>query len=150
MSTNPVTVADDAKNDSYNDAKAEEARIQAEARRKRVLEKANKRMGLVSGEIAVDEETKKASTSNAARIRAARQRRYGKKTEPTGGTTTTEEEESTPAPAPAAPATETKSDNDTTPAPAPAAVQPPPPLKLRLKIRLSIRQLLLQKKSNSK
>jgi len=59
---------------------AEAARAQAEARRKRILEKAEKRMGLVSGEQGQDEEEKKQSASKAARIRAARQRRYGKKT----------------------------------------------------------------------
>jgi hypothetical protein len=65
--------------DAHDAAKAEEARVQAEARRKRILEKANKRLGVVSGEQALPEEEKKVSASNAARIRAARQRRYGKK-----------------------------------------------------------------------
>lgn len=55
------------------------AREKAEARRKRILEKANKRMNYVNGESTQDEEEKKTSVSNAARIRAARQRRYGKK-----------------------------------------------------------------------
>eukprot|EP00980_Cylindrotheca_fusiformis_P023866 scaffold11076_cov122-Cylindrotheca_fusiformis.AAC.10 len=58
---------------------AEAARIQAEARRKKILEKAQNRMGKVSGEVGVDEEVKKQSASNAARIRAARQRRAKKK-----------------------------------------------------------------------
>lgn len=55
------------------------ARAQAEARRRRILEKANNRMKYVNGEQVQDEEEKKSSRSNAARIRAARQRRYGKK-----------------------------------------------------------------------
>lgn len=59
---------------------AEAARAQAEARRKRILEKAQSRMGRVSGEVGQDDEDKQQSASNAARIRAARQRRYGKKT----------------------------------------------------------------------
>jgi hypothetical protein len=63
------------------DDKADYARAKAEARRKRILEKANKRLGVVSGEHALGEEEKQKSTSNAARIRAARQRRYGKKTQ---------------------------------------------------------------------
>ena len=54
---------------------AETARALAEARRKRILEKANKRMGLVSGEMSQDGEETSASAANAARIRAARQRR---------------------------------------------------------------------------
>jgi hypothetical protein len=58
---------------------AELARAQAEARRKRILEKASKRLGKVSGEVGLDEDNKKESATNAARIRAARQRRYGKK-----------------------------------------------------------------------
>ncbi|CAJ1936802.1 unnamed protein product [Cylindrotheca closterium] len=62
---------------------AEAARAQAEARRKRILEKAQKRMGKVSGEVGQDDEDKKQSASNAARIRAARQRRYGRKPNPT-------------------------------------------------------------------
>jgi hypothetical protein len=61
------------------DNAADDARAKAEARRKRILEKANTRLGVVSGELALGEEEKKQSTSNAARIRAARQRRYGKK-----------------------------------------------------------------------
>lgn len=60
-------------------AAAEAARAQADARRKRILEKANKRLGVVSGEQVLAEEDKEASASKAARIRAARQRRYGKK-----------------------------------------------------------------------
>ena len=61
-----------------DDAAAEAARAQAEARRKRILEKANKRLGMVSGEMAQDVEEKSASAANAARIRAARQRRRKK------------------------------------------------------------------------
>ncbi|KAG7362986.1 hypothetical protein IV203_026346 [Nitzschia inconspicua] len=64
-------------------AEAEEARKQAEARRKRILEKADRRMGVVSGEQVQDEAVQKTNTSNAARMRAARQRRYGKKTNAT-------------------------------------------------------------------
>lgn len=66
---------------STNNAEAaiNTARAQAEARRKRILEKANNRMKYVNGEQIQDEEEKKTSRSNAARIRAARQRRYGKK-----------------------------------------------------------------------
>lgn len=61
-------------------AAAEAARAQAEARRQRILEKANRRMGVVSGEQTMEKEEKEASEAKAARIRAARQRRYGKKT----------------------------------------------------------------------
>ena len=61
-------------------AVAEAARLQAEARRKRILEKATRRMDVVSGELAMEEEEKAASEAKAGRIRAARQRRYGKKT----------------------------------------------------------------------
>ena len=64
---------------SYEDAAAENARAQAEARRKRILEKADKRLGVVSGEQPILEVEKTSSASNAARIRAARARRYGKK-----------------------------------------------------------------------
>lgn len=62
--------------DAYS---AEAARSAAEARRKRILEKADKRMGVVSGEQAQDEEEVKQSSARAARLRAARQKRYGKK-----------------------------------------------------------------------
>lgn len=58
---------------------AEAARVQAEARRKRILDKANKRLGVVSGEQAQATEENEGSVSKAARIRAARQRRYGRK-----------------------------------------------------------------------
>lgn len=71
----------EAKETKTDDAEAakDAARAQAEARRKRILEKANNRMKQVNGESGEDEEGKKTSRSNAARIRAARQRRYGKK-----------------------------------------------------------------------
>jgi len=72
----------------------ETARAQAEARRKRILEKANNRMKYVNGEQVQDEEEKKTSLSNAARIRAARQRRYGRKSASAAS--------ATPAPAPSA------------------------------------------------
>jgi hypothetical protein len=72
--------------DNFDDAQAEAARAQAEARRKRILEKANKRLGVVSGEEVQDEGEKKMSSSNAARIRAARQRRYKQKAPPTPST----------------------------------------------------------------
>ena len=65
--------------DDHDAATAEAARAQAEARRKKILDKANKRMGVVSGEEALAEADKKESEAKAARIRAARQRRYGKK-----------------------------------------------------------------------
>ena len=58
---------------------AEAARAQAEARRKRILDKANKRLGVVSGEQAQPTDEKVAADSKVARIRAARQRRYGRK-----------------------------------------------------------------------
>eukprot|EP00535_Pseudo-nitzschia_heimii_P000540 CAMPEP_0197174498 /NCGR_PEP_ID=MMETSP1423-20130617/994_1 /TAXON_ID=476441 /ORGANISM="Pseudo-nitzschia heimii, Strain UNC1101" /LENGTH=520 /DNA_ID=CAMNT_0042623439 /DNA_START=102 /DNA_END=1664 /DNA_ORIENTATION=+ len=77
------------------EAAIETARSQAEARRRRILEKANNRMKYVNGEQVQDEVEKKTSRSNAARIRAARQRRYGKKSASAAGTTT-----STPASAP--------------------------------------------------
>jgi hypothetical protein len=62
---------------------AEAARAQAEARRKKIMEKAQTRMDKVSGEVGIGEEDKEQSASNAARIRAARQRRYGKKSKAT-------------------------------------------------------------------
>lgn len=68
---------------------AEAARAQAEARRMRILEKAQLRMGRVSGEVGQDDEDKQQSASNAARIRAARQRRYGKKSKSTETTKST-------------------------------------------------------------
>lgn len=71
---------DDAGLGSTTDTNAlDTARAQAEARRKRILEKAGNRMKYVNGEQVQGEEEKKTSRSNAARIRAARQRRYGKK-----------------------------------------------------------------------
>jgi hypothetical protein len=74
------TVEDDGADGASNTETAmETTRAQAEARRKRVLEKANTRMKYVNGEQIQDEEEKKTSRSNAARIRAARARRYGKK-----------------------------------------------------------------------
>ena len=83
------TIDDDNDNDNDGDdagpviaeeqAVIETARAQAEARRKRILEKANNRMKYVNGEQTQNGEEKKTSLSNAARIRAARQRRYGKK-----------------------------------------------------------------------
>lgn len=81
------TNTEDAAAKAFEEAAAEEARAQAEARRKRILEKANKRLGVVSGEQVLAEEDKKTSASNAARIRAARQRRYGKKTAAAAPTT---------------------------------------------------------------
>jgi hypothetical protein len=69
---------------------ADQARVTAEARRKRILENASKRNDLISGEIKVDDETKEESAKNAARIRAARQRRYGKK-KPAAAVVTTSE-----------------------------------------------------------
>lgn len=78
--------------EDHDAAAAEAARAQAEARRKRILEKANTRMGVVSGEQVLAEEDKKASESKAARIRAARQRRYGKKSvDPADGASKEEE-----------------------------------------------------------
>jgi hypothetical protein len=81
---------------AYEEAAAENARVAAEARRKRILEKADKRLGVVSGEqpvSVVDDVEKKSNASNAARIRAARAsaKRYGKKSESTttDATTTT-------------------------------------------------------------
>ena len=64
----------------------EEARAQAEARRQRILAKANQRIGLVSGEQVLDETTKEESARQAARIKAARQRRYGSKKKVTSTT----------------------------------------------------------------
>mmetsp|Transcript_12539 Transcript_12539/g.35599 ORF Transcript_12539/g.35599 Transcript_12539/m.35599 type:complete len:524 (-) Transcript_12539:32-1603(-) len=81
----PKTVEDDSKTEEeqhqqqYNEDAAEAARAQAEKRRQRILEKANNRMQYVDGSAPQDEEEKKESLSKAARIRAARQRRYGKK-----------------------------------------------------------------------
>jgi len=81
----PETVEDDSKTEEeqhqqqYNEDAVEAARAQAEKRRRRILEKANNRMQYVDGSAPQDEEEKKESLSKAARIRAARQRRYGKK-----------------------------------------------------------------------
>jgi len=83
---------DDApvEDENYDAAEAamENTREKAEARRKRILEKANKRMDYVNGEQIQNNEEKKTSLSNAARIRAARQRRYGKKSASVATTTT--------------------------------------------------------------
>ena len=68
------------------------ARAQAEARRKRILEKGVSRMGKVSGELGQDASEKKQVASNAARIRAARARRYGKKSTSTAAPTPTANE----------------------------------------------------------
>jgi hypothetical protein len=119
--TNPIAVPADADTGAdVNDdaeAKAETARAQAEARRKRILEKANKRLGVVSGEEVVDEEYKKVSASNAARIRAARQRRYGKKSaaaEETSASAATETTKNDIDDSPATTTTETKDVDSTT------------------------------------
>jgi len=92
--TNEVSDNDDAgtlgsKGTGINNPEAamESPRAQAEARRRRIMEKANNRMKFVNGEKVQDEEEKKTSLSNAARIRAARQRRYGKKSTATLGAT---------------------------------------------------------------
>lgn len=80
--------------DENTDTSAEAARAQAEARRKRILEKAQNRLGVVSGEQELSAAEKEEAAAKAARIRAARQRRYGKKnkastTEGAAATTTT-------------------------------------------------------------
>lgn len=83
-----LTAATVEENDDDAEAAAVEmAREKAAARKKRILEKANKRMKYVNGEQVQDELDEKTSISNAARIRAARQRRYGKKTASTVTTT---------------------------------------------------------------
>ena len=83
-----LTAATVEENDDDAEAAAVEmAREKAAARKKRILEKANKRMKYVNGEQFQDEVDEKTSISNAARIRAARQRRYGKKTASTVTTT---------------------------------------------------------------
>lgn len=105
-------------NDNFDEAQAAEARAQAEARRQRILEKANQRMGVVSGEQAQGDGEKKSSASKAARIRAARQRRYKQKATPAAAaapaeettaaeTTKAEPKEETKPDPPAAAATET-------------------------------------------
>lgn len=78
----------------------DKARVAAEARRKRIQEKAFKRLAVVSGEQALDEEEKKASAANAARLKAARQRRYGKKSTPTTTEATAGSAAAAPADAP--------------------------------------------------
>jgi hypothetical protein len=87
------TVGDDDDEDGVDNAETtmETTRAQAEARRKRILEKANNRMKYVNGEQVQDEEEKKTSRSNAARIRAARSRRYGKKSAAATASTPTAE-----------------------------------------------------------
>ena len=91
-----VTVDDNDDADGTKETKADEAeaameaaRSQAEARRKRILEKANNRMKYVNGEQVGNEAEKNTSNSNAARIRAARQRRYGKKSKAAANPSTT-------------------------------------------------------------
>eukprot|EP00531_Pseudo-nitzschia_arenysensis_P004481 CAMPEP_0116132054 /NCGR_PEP_ID=MMETSP0329-20121206/9342_1 /TAXON_ID=697910 /ORGANISM="Pseudo-nitzschia arenysensis, Strain B593" /LENGTH=504 /DNA_ID=CAMNT_0003626541 /DNA_START=44 /DNA_END=1558 /DNA_ORIENTATION=+ len=93
-----VTVddTDDAEKTDDAEAAKEAARAQAEARRKRILEKANNRMKYVNGEQIADEEEKKTRNSNAARIRAARQRRYGKKSSAASTASATPAPASTP------------------------------------------------------
>jgi len=92
VETVDVNDDDDApvEDENYDAAEAamENTREKAEARRKRILEKANKRMDYVNGEQIQNNEEKKTSLSNAARIRAARQRRYGKKSASVATTTT--------------------------------------------------------------
>lgn len=69
--------------DKPTDAAAEEARAKAEARRRRILEKSNQRMGVVSGEgtkVKVTEEENDSSMapSTSSRMQAMRRRRYRK------------------------------------------------------------------------
>ena len=103
------------------EAAMESARAQAEARRRRILEKANNRMKYVNGEQLQDEEEKKTSLSNAARIRAARQRRYGKKSAAASAAGSTA---SAPAPAPAT-TTPTETTESTVAKEAPASTSNP-------------------------
>jgi hypothetical protein len=88
-----VETVDDDDDDDVDDAETaamEATREKAEARKKRILEKANQRMNYVNGEqVDNGDADQKKSVSSAARIRAARQRRYGKKK--TDTPTTTEE-----------------------------------------------------------
>eukprot|EP00546_Thalassionema_frauenfeldii_P010384 CAMPEP_0178911114 /NCGR_PEP_ID=MMETSP0786-20121207/9498_1 /TAXON_ID=186022 /ORGANISM="Thalassionema frauenfeldii, Strain CCMP 1798" /LENGTH=405 /DNA_ID=CAMNT_0020583491 /DNA_START=167 /DNA_END=1381 /DNA_ORIENTATION=- len=70
-------------NEKPNDAAADEARAKAEARRRRILEKSNQRMGVVSGgdpAVKVTEEECEPSTasSSSSRMQAMRRRRYKK------------------------------------------------------------------------
>eukprot|EP00529_Nitzschia_sp_RCC80_P022194 CAMPEP_0113512232 /NCGR_PEP_ID=MMETSP0014_2-20120614/39228_1 /TAXON_ID=2857 /ORGANISM="Nitzschia sp." /LENGTH=492 /DNA_ID=CAMNT_0000408573 /DNA_START=52 /DNA_END=1530 /DNA_ORIENTATION=+ /assembly_acc=CAM_ASM_000159 len=128
-----VDEVNDDGDDSNKMSAEEKARAAAEARRKRIQEKANTRLATVSGEQVLGEEDKKASEEKAARIRAARARRYGKKST----TTTTTAAAPAPAPAPAAETTapeattetatkttdaseESGTTDDAAPAPAPA------------------------------
>ena len=160
----------DENEDKAADAEAakEAARAQAEARRKRILEKANNRMKYVNGEQNVDEEEKKSRNSNAARIRAARQRRYGKKSTaastaaatpapaPTAETetpaATTEASQEPPAtepekPAEAPAAVETPAATESAPAPAPATTSADPqPKKKYLGVARTRRKMLAKKK----
>eukprot|EP00934_Nitzschia_sp_Nitz4_P000715 Nitzschia sp. Nitz4//scaffold2_size372955//209780//211093//NITZ4_000436-RA/size372955-processed-gene-0.428-mRNA-1//1//CDS//3329546817//715//frame0 len=107
-------MADEATETPTTDA-ADVARAQAEARRRRILEQAQTRMGVVSGEVTQDEEEKQQSASKAARIRAARARRYGKKSTATA-TTTTEGDSAAPASeTPEKPKEETPATNDQPP-----------------------------------
>ena len=88
-----VETVDDDDDDDVDDAETaamEATREKAEARKKRILEKANQRMNYVNGEqVDNGDADQKKSVSSAARIRAARQRRYGKK-KPDASTTTEE------------------------------------------------------------
>jgi hypothetical protein len=79
-STDPDTT--DAATAAATAETAAAARAQAEARRKRILEKSQLRMGVVNGDLIPDSEEEKLVAAKSARIRAARQRRYGKKAEP--------------------------------------------------------------------
>lgn len=107
---------DDAEKKDDAEAAKEAARAQAEARRKRILEKANNRMKYVNGEQVVDEVEKKTRNSNAARIRAARQRRYGKKSNTASTASAAPVTETTPQ-------TETLAEAETTTPPTPTDVE---------------------------
>jgi hypothetical protein len=69
-------MADDNNNDSL--LSPAEARAKAEARRRKILEKSNQRMDLVSGENGIPEPDAELELSGAARLQAMRRRRFKK------------------------------------------------------------------------
>jgi hypothetical protein len=93
--------------DAYNASAEDEARVKAEARRQRILEKSRERMGVVAGELPasrivveeVQEETPQAepaAPSGESRMQAMRRRRFKKAGAQTKGhTDVTEEKEDT-------------------------------------------------------
>jgi hypothetical protein len=70
-----ITMAEDA---TFDDAAAEKARVDAEARRQRILEKSRERMGVVSGEKPAGEPDDQEAPFGESRMQAMRRRRFKK------------------------------------------------------------------------